>query len=127
MTQKTSKLKIRNRQFGDGVSREDLLADLLEAANLLFDSRGETRPVQTSITDAVEGYIARIGPLSCMPDPIIAKAKAVAKLYQEWDRATGDLAGALEVLARDVKRAPEDPGCSRYDKKAYSYNRRSNT
>ena len=115
MSDKTAELKIRNRPFGNGISKEALVADLLEAGDLLYKCRGETRGAQTSLQDAYEGFIARIGPLATLPGELRERAKKVKDLYYEWDHMTGNVASAFEVLARDIKRAKEDPQATRYD------------
>lgn len=118
-----SRLTIRNREHGSGVKVEDFHEALLQAAENYFVCRGTNRDAQQAVTDALTGRIARIGPLTGMPDAIIQRAEKVKKEAYELDHAMGAVSNDYEVLVRDMKRAT--PEADRYDKTADEEAKRS--
>lgn len=110
-------LKIKNRLHGEGLDTNDVIEALKQAANNLYDCRGETRPINQTLEDIVTGAGAGIGPLAGMPDGVYAIAKRARGEWNEADRYIGVVASTMEVLARDMKKAKPDAS-KRYDKTA---------
>lgn len=108
-------LKIRNREHGSGVAVDDFMAALNQAAENLYACRGTNDAAQTAVDDALTGRIARIGPLTGMPNNVIAVAEKVKKSAYELRFAMGDVANDWEHLARLMKKAI--PEAERYDVK----------
>jgi hypothetical protein len=108
-------LKVRNREHGSGVAADDFTAALNQAAENLYVCRGVNDAAQTAVDDALTGRIARIGPLTGMPNQVIAVAEKVKKSAYALRFAMGDVANDWEHLARLVKKAL--PEAERYDVK----------
>jgi len=108
-------LKIRNREHGSGVPVDDFTAALNQAAENLYVCRGANDSAQSAVDDALTGRVARIGPLTGMPDAAIAVAEKVKRSAYELRFAMGNVANDWEHLARLMKRAV--PEAERYDVK----------
>jgi len=108
-------LKIRNREHGSGVPVVAFTAALEQAAENLFTCRGENDAAQSAVADALTGRVARIGPLTGMPNDVIALADKVRKSAYELRHEMGSVAKDMEYLAKSVKKAV--PEAERYDVK----------
>lgn len=97
-------LKIRNRQYAEGVSTLDLVDALWQAAENLFACCGVNSKLSQSFEDALVGYIANLGPLAGMPDNIVVATRTLNRNFEENMREMRTTAREMERLGRDIKK-----------------------
>lgn len=99
--------KIKNRALGEGVSVNEFVNALKQAADNLWACVGVNSVVDQSFEDALTGFGTNSGPLAGMPEVIINEVKKVNKDLSIYS-GMRSLAKDLERLAIDIKRiAPE--------------------
>jgi hypothetical protein len=99
--------KIKNRALGEGVSVDEFVNALKQAADNLWACVGVNSVVDQSFEDALTGFRTNSGPLAGMPEVIVNEVKVISKDLSIYS-GMRSLARNLERLATDIKRmAPE--------------------